>query len=300
MRPLIARRGPVLHDPAPSRLRYRATRLWLTPLFRKVLRLGLPVAVIGGAVGWYISDQARVEALNTVASEVRREIENRPEFRVNVMGIDGASPQVTEEVRAAMSLDLPISSFDLDLDDLRARVEALPPIRSADLRVQSGGYLSVRVDERQPAALWRTFEGTVIVDDEGHFLAAEGTRDLDGPLPLVVGQGVDLVMDEALRLLATTAPLGDDVHALQRIGERRWDVVLTSGVRLMLPEQGAVAALNHILAFDDVGDLLSQDIAAVDLRMPQRPTVRLTANGIENYRGVEWIDPTPAQEDDQG
>ena len=38
-------------DPAPSRWAWRMQRLMLTPGFRKLLRVGVPVLVIGGLAG---------------------------------------------------------------------------------------------------------------------------------------------------------------------------------------------------------------------------------------------------------
>ena len=38
-------------DPAPSRLKYRLERMWLTPLYRRILRVGIPafvLAMVGG------------------------------------------------------------------------------------------------------------------------------------------------------------------------------------------------------------------------------------------------------------
>lgn len=283
MQPLIARRTAAptgAHDPAPSRLSYRVQRLWLTPVFRKALHIGIPLLALFAAISWYLSDEARITGLFDAAYEIRREVENRPEFRVNVLGIDGASEGVTEQVRAALALDLPLSSFDLDLDELRGRLEGLPAVRTADLRLQSGGYLAVRIDERLPAALWLTHEGLSIVDDEGIFVAGFGTRELDAPLPLLGGQGANLVVPEALALIEASAILGDRLHGLVRMGERRWDVVLTNGTRIMLPEAGARTALDRVLALHDVGEILSRDVTAVDLRNPGRLTVRLTSDAI--------------------
>ncbi len=295
MRSLIAGKSSVPqrpaapHDPAPSRLSYRVHRLWLTPVFRKALNIGIPLFVLFAAISWYVSDEERVASLFDAAYEIRREIENRPEFRVNVLGIDGASEDVTEEVRAALALDLPISSFDLDLEELRGRLEALPAVRTADLRIQTGGYLAVRIDERVPAALWLTHEGLAIVDNEGAFIAGFGQRALNGPLPLLGGEGADLAVPEAMELMAAALPLGDRVHGLVRVGERRWDVVLTNGTRIMLPETGARGAFDRVLALHDVGEILGRDLTAVDLRNPGRLTVRLTNDAMEEFRRIRAL-----------
>lgn len=288
------------HDPAPSRLSYRVQRLWLTPIFRKALHLGVPLFALFAAVAWYLSDEARVAGLFDAAYEIRREVENRPEFRVNVMGIEGAGPDVTEDVRSALALTLPISSFDLDLAELRGRLEALPAVRSADLRVQTGGYLSVRIEERQPAALWLNHDGLSIIDSEGHFLAGFGTRELSDPLPLLAGEGADRAVPEALALIEAASPLGARVHGLVRMGERRWDLVLSNDARIMLPEIGAQTALDRVLALHDVGEILSRDLVAVDLRDPDRLTVRLTDGAMEELRRIRTLAVQGANGDRRG
>jgi cell division protein FtsQ len=304
MRPLIARRATALSaaplDPAPSRLSYRAQRLWLTPLFRRALNIGVPLLILFAAISWYLSDEERVANLFDAAYEIRREVENRPEFRVNVLGIDGASEGVTEEVRAALALDLPMSSFDLDLEELRGRLEALPAVRAADLRVQAGGYLAVRIDERVPAALWLTHEGLSIIDREGHFIAGFGQYDLDAPLPLLAGQGGDLAVEEALALVEAAAPLGARLHGLVRMGERRWDVVLTNDTRIMLPETGARGAFDRVLALEEVGEILSRDVTIVDLRNPGRLTVRLSDRSMEEFRRIRGLVASGTSGENQG
>jgi cell division protein FtsQ len=314
MRPLIARREPgplvaprrapvvapaplamaaepaVPRDPAPSIWSYRVQRLWLTPLFRRVVRVGLPSLAVVLAVGAYVGNEAQRTALVNGLAEIRREIEARPEFRVNVLGVSGASDAVTEEIRGALALQLPVSSFDLDLAALRQRIEALPAVAAADLRIQSGGYLAVRVTERVPALIWQTREGALLIDREGHFVAGLADRVLEAPLPLVAGEGADLVVEEALALHAAAAPLGDLLRGLVRVGERRWDVVLTDDRRILLPETGAVQALDRALALQDASDILGRDVLRLDLRNPDRLTVQLTPAAIEELRRLRALE----------
>jgi cell division protein FtsQ len=290
MRPLTARRPATAADPAPSRWSYRAQRLWLTPIFRTALRVGLPLGCIAALTTAYFADEANRQALLDGAHEIRREIEDRPEFRVNLLGIDGASPAATQDIRTALSLDLPVSSFDLDLEDLRARVESLPAIASADLRIQSGGYLAVRVEERVPVLIWQTRDGAVLIDADGHFVAGLNERALDGPLPAIAGDAAHLVVEEALALHAAAAPLGERLQGLVRMGERRWDVVLTDDRRILLPEIDAVNALDRVLAVHDVTDILNRDILRVDLRNPDRLSVQLTPEAVEEMRRLRALD----------
>jgi len=294
MRSLIRRRPPAAQagsvDPAASRLTYRAQRLWLTPLFRSLLRVGLPAFVVVMLIGLYVGDEANRAAVMDGIAEVRREIEDRPEFRVTVLGIEGASPALTEEIRDTLALDLPRSSFDLDLASLGDRVRSLPAVAEADLRVRSGGYLAVTVVERVPVVIWQTRDGPVLIDAEGTYVAALSQRLLVRPLPMLAGDGADHAVAEALSLIQAADPLGDRLRGLVRVSERRWDVVLDDGRRILLPEIGARDALDRALALHDVTDLLNRDVLRVDLRMPDRLTVQLTPEALEEYRRLRALE----------
>ena len=45
-------RIPLRRDPAPSRWAYRMQRLWLTPMFRVLCRVGLPGVVLASVTGF--------------------------------------------------------------------------------------------------------------------------------------------------------------------------------------------------------------------------------------------------------
>jgi cell division protein FtsQ len=54
-------------------------------------------------------------------------------------------------------------------------------------------------------------------------------------------------------------------------------VLLTGGQRILLPEAGPLAALDRALALHREADVLSREVLALDMRLGDRPTIRLTA-----------------------
>ena len=295
MRSLILRRGmpaqPQRRDPAPSRLTYRMNRLWLTPLFRRLMRLGLPAFLLTFAVGLYMSDEGRRTDLGETVANLRSEVKNRPEFMVSLLAVQGAEPDVAETVRAALALPLPVSSFDIDLVAARARVEAVAAVRSAELRVQPGGILEVTLTVREPAVVWRGPEGLFLLDREGQRTAALGAR-LERPdLPLIVGEGADRAVPEALQLITAAGPLLSRLRGLSFISERRWDLVLDRDQRILLPADRPVRALERLIAIDEAQGLLARDILSVDLRLPERPALRLTPFSLTDMRRQRGLIP---------
>ena len=276
-------------DPAPSRWAYRLERLMLTPLFRKVLRVGAPLAACVAVGAIYLSDEARRDALALKVAEVRHEIETRPEFMVQLLAVDGASTSVEEDIREIFPFDLPVSSFELELEQVREMIVGLPAVADADVRLRQGGVLVAEVSEREPVAVWRTRDGLVVVDAEGVGLADLRHRSDRADLPVIAGEGADSVVSEALRILKAAAPLADDMRGLVRMGERRWDVVMQRGQRIMLPEAEPVRALERVIVLNEVQDMLARDLVAVDMRLAARPTIRMNEAATEEWWRITKI-----------
>jgi cell division protein FtsQ len=270
-------------DPAPSRWSYRFQRLMLTPLFRKVLRVGLPFCVTFGLATAYLGNAERQEKIVLAVSDLREQIETRPEFMVSLLAIEGASQNVEEDIREIFPFDFPASSFDIDLDHVHEMITGLPAVRAADVRIRRGGTMVVSVSERVPVAVWRTWDDMALVDNEGFVVAELAARSDRPELPVIAGEGGDNDVAGAMAILQAAAPLGDRVLGLVRMGERRWDVVLSDGQRILLPETGAVRALERVIVLDQTQDMLSKDLTTVDMRLAGRPTVRMNQPAAESW-----------------
>lgn len=290
MRPLMHKKPtPARPDPAPSRWSWRMQRLMLTPGFRLALRAGVPFCLTLMAGTLYLADDERRGAITQAVADARASIEQRPEFMVKLMAIDGANDALSAEIRHVVPIEFPQSSFDLDLSALRAQITQLDSVKKANVRVKPGGVLQVDVLRRVPVALWRSDEGLALVDVGGVFVGPVAVR-ADHPfLPLIVGKGAPQHVAQALRLLQTGSVLAARVRGIVRMGERRWDLVLDRDQRIMLPEVGALAALQRVIALEGAQEILTRDVVRVDMRLPLRPTVRMTKNATEAMWDIRQV-----------
>ncbi len=276
-------------DPAPSRWAWRYQRLMLTPFFRLFLRVFVPFIVVFAAAGIWLSNEDRRDRLVMAVYDIRTSIETRPEFMVNVMAIDGAGIGIAEDIREIVPIDFPISSFDLDLTQIQDRISELPAIETVAVRIRPGGILQVAVSERDPVILWRTRRGLSLVDSEGFVVALAKSRKAHPSLPLMAGPGAEDHVNEALALFAAAGPLAGRLRGVVRMGERRWDVVLDRDQRILLPETGAVQALERVIALSQAQDMLARDLEVVDMRLATRPTIRIAARAVEEWWRIRQI-----------
>ncbi|PZX47367.1 POTRA domain-containing FtsQ-type protein [Roseinatronobacter thiooxidans] len=269
-----------------SRLAYRLQRMWLTPGYRAFIKYGAPVLAVLAVVTVFFADEARRAAVAGHLDAVYDAFVDRPEFMVTSLQLPEMSPELDNALRQKLDIDLPQSSFRIDLDAVRQEVETLDWVRSVDVRLLSGGVIALSVTERTPAILWRSEDGLELLDGEGVRVAFVAHRNLRADLPLIAGKGADLQIPEALQLIDAAAPLGHRLRGLMRMGERRWDVVLDRDQRIRLPETGAVAALERVIALEQAQDLLSRDLLVADMRNPSRPILQISAGAMDTLRDI--------------
>lgn len=279
----------VRRDPAPSRIKYRLERLWLTPAIRNFVRIGLPVATLGGALVMLALNPVVQAKVTDRAAAMREAIATHPEMMVTNVVLEDMSPDMAQALHDTVDLSLPVSSLDLDLRALHDQITTIEAVASAHVRIEGGGLLKISVAEREPRALWRHHGGLELVDAEGARIGALGQRSERADLPILLGEGADQAVAEALELLEIAAPVASNIRALRRIGARRWNVVLQDGPEVLLPEVGAHAALARVMALHDADSILSRDLVAVDMRDGRRPILRLTADALYELRRARGV-----------
>lgn len=275
---LPVRVGP--RDPAPSRLRYRLTRLWLRPRVRRLVNIGLPALAVA-ATGWMLAAELDLPRRTIEAARsLRATIVERPQFTVTRMAIPDVSPELVEQIREASLVGLPVNSLEVNVAAVRERVEALDAVERARVRALPNGVLEIRAIERIPVVLWRSAAGLELLDATGVRVAEVDSRLRRPDLALIAGDGAETRVPEALALIVEAGPVARRMRGLVRVGERRWDLVLDRDQVIKLPEAEPLAALSRVVALQVADALLERDVTVIDMRDPRRPMVRLGAPAL--------------------
>ena len=268
---------------APSKLRYRLERLWLTWWIRSLVRVWLPVLalMLAGYAAW-LSPAVNAWAASQV-SAVRDSVAARPEWQIDRVSVPVGSPDIERQILAVMNLQLPVSALDVDLVRLHRLVQGLNAVKSASVRFLESGVLEVTIVERMPGLVWRDQNRIYLLDENGVMVAEVPRRSVRFDLPLVVGEGANAAIVEARELFSVLAPLEGKVLGLVRMGERRWDVVLENTV-IMLPAEGGSNALREVMAMQAKDRALDLNISVIDMRDANRTIIRLNQSAIEALR----------------
>jgi cell division protein FtsQ len=264
----------------PRAIRRRPGRFaWVKP--RHVAIAGACIvglgAVIAGGVWVQRADlPARIAAgSGELGAELLR-MTARAGLGVRTITVTGRVQTRPADVVAALGVreGAPLLGFDTAL--ARAELERLPWIKSAAVERRFPDTVLVRLTERVPLALWQAHGRFAVIDTEGKEI-----RKVDPGafrhLVVVVGDDAPRHAEGLLALLASEPDLKKRVSAAIRVAGRRWDLMLAGDIRVQLPEQEIGAAWQKLAAAERKEKLLDRAISQIDLRSPDRMTLRVVA-----------------------
>jgi cell division protein FtsQ len=257
----------------------RVSGRWSAKLARIPLPQGVGVAgsilIVGGALAYGAVAGQHVPALIDWAKGARDVGANTLGFRIAKISITGEKEVSREEVLTTAGVTGHASLLFLDADAARAQLMANPWIADAALLKLYPDRLQITITERQAFALWQKDGRLSVIADDGTVLEPfVENRYLN--LPLVVGTGAQREAKDFLSVVDRYPDIRSAVRASIFVAERRWDLRLSNGIDVQLPEGNIADALDRLVALDRDKKLLSRDITTVDLRLPDRVTVRLS------------------------
>jgi cell division protein FtsQ len=205
----------------------------------------------------------------------RDQAANAAGFRITSVALSGNIHVSREEVLAIAGVTGTSSLLFLDVTAVRERLRTNPWIADATVLKLYPGELKVSIVERHAFALWQKDGRISVIADDGTVLEPYIAPGLVR-LPLVVGRGAERRAKAFLELLGRYPAIRDQVRASILVGERRWNLRLRNGLDVRLPEADAASAFERLVALDRETKLTTRDITAIDMRLPDRVTVRLS------------------------
>ncbi len=261
--------------PAPS---HDDLPRFLTELQRRLPRrfgLAATLALLLASLGLGIVKGNHLDDVVAALSDARNATANAVGFRITNVAITGRRQLTQDEVLATGGVTGRSSLLFLDAATVRDKLKASPWIADATVLKLYPGQLLIDITERTAFALWQQGGTISVIADDGTVLEPWVASRFTS-LPLVVGKGAETRAREFLRLLAQYPQVRPAVKAIVFVGERRWNLRLNDGLDVRLPETGLEQALALLSKLDKDDHLFSRDITAIDLRLPDRVSVRLS------------------------
>jgi cell division protein FtsQ len=233
------------------------------------------VVFLGAAAVYGVVKGEHVPTLFAAIKDTADAGANAMGMRIATVSLSGQRQVSREEIFAAAGVTDHSSLLFLDVADARAKLEAIPWIAEATVRKLYPDRLQITVTEREPFALWQQQGKVKVIAADGTVLSEKVEPRL-ASLSFVVGNGAAVRARDFLAVLDKYPSIRDSVRASIYVAERRWNLKLKNGIDVRLPETNIEGALATLVRLDREKNLLGRDITAVDLRLSDRLTVRLS------------------------
>jgi cell division protein FtsQ len=199
--------------------------------------------------------------------------------------VEGRRRTPPDLLRQQLGIGVGTPILAVDPAAAKDRLEALGWIEQASVARMLPDRIQVRLQERQPLALWQSDGHFEVIDSRGGVI--EGALG-DHPeqyahLRVVVGDDAPQAAAGLFALLSTEPELSGRVLAATRIGARRWNLYLDNRVEVWLPEHDLLGAWRLLASKARDEGLLERAITLVDLRfVPDRIRLRLDPAALED------------------
>lgn len=194
-------------------------------------------------------------------------------FGIDQVALEGHRFSSDREVFDALDLANVRTFAALDSAAVKARIERLPWIDTAELTRVFPGRLEIRVTERKPYALWTRADQLYLIDKTGRVLASVGGETLPD-LPRFAGEGAAAGAASLMEMVARYPDVARRLAEAERISERRWRLKLDNASTIELPADGEVGALEELMRSERLLGLVAAGHTTLDFRGPGRVAVR--------------------------
>lgn len=269
---------------SPSKFSLLFRRVLVNLSHRKSIRVAevlLALAVVGGAALFGAMRGGHMPAVAEFAKDVGDRIAYVAGFEIADADVRGHNRLRRDEILAAAGITAHTSLVLLDADAARDKLKSNPWIADAVVRKYYPNKIEIEVTEREAFALWQRQGKLAIVARDGTVL--EEVTGRPEKLPLVVGEGAAKTAAEFLAVLDRFPSIRGNVYAAVYIAERRWNLRMTNGVDVRLPESNLIVAFEALQKLADDQKIFSRDIEMIDLRIPGQVAVRMTAAAAAAY-----------------
>lgn len=160
-------------------------------------------------------------------------------------------------------------TYSVNLEDVNARIAAVPDVKTSAVRRSPNGNLSVRVQLHTAVALWTDGENFYPLSSDGTIVRRpidtrpENTVVFRGPIP-----------DDISEMAKVAHNLVPHLDYLEWIENRRWNIKTMDGITVMLPENDPAASISALMIMDKNHQILSKKITILDMRDSSRILVK--------------------------
>ncbi len=238
----------------------------------RIAARSLAVALLGATIGYGLVTGNHLGDNGAVARHLMARLAGEFGYAARTVRISGLSHHTREAVLQAINVEPGGSLIGFDPINARRLLEDLDWVKSATVQLIYPNQLQVSLTERVPFAIWQRDGLYYVIDASGSAISSLNPLNFRNLL-LVTGEGAQKTVRELVNHLEARPELQSQVKAAARVGDRRWNLYLANGTKVLLPEDNTDRALARLVDAEKRYGLDARDVGRIDLRIDGQITL---------------------------
>lgn len=218
----------------------------------------------------------------SAGSSFRNSVMSKVGFTADSLVLNGNELVDRQGVEFALAEQMHGSMFSFNSNAARENLLKNPWLKQASVHKVYPDTIVVDIVEREPFAFWTASDVVTLIARDGVVLGQASSEHMR--LPQVVGKGANVSASEFVSVITKFPAISDRASAFVRVADRRWDVVLRNGPKVLLPESNWKGALAKLDRLQTTKGILDRELVLVDLRLPDRLVLRLEEGAAAERR----------------
>lgn len=233
------------------------------------------VVVIGliGSVNWLI----RADIPGRIASSIHNATVSMTlafGFAVEEVYVADRNETARPELLKALGTKLGDPILYFDARAARDRVMKLGWVEDARVERRLPTRIVVVLKERQPIAIWQHHGDFLLVDGKGVVIGPKAP-DRFSTLKIIIGKDAPKHAADLLTMLEREPDMMKRVTHATWVSGRQWNIRIENAIDVKLPADNPESAWRKLADMERDYQVLGRDITTVDLRVPEKTTVRV-------------------------
>ena len=186
------------------------------------------------------------------------------DFKLNKINLNNLKYIKKSEIYEKLNSYYYTKIFSIELDSIREKIKSNQLVSEVSIERILPSTLNINIIEKKPIGIIQkknlykliTSDGSIVFNKQIHKFYY---------LPIFSGKNVEKNAQSIIDLL-NLANFKEEIWSMSLINERRWNLNLKKGIKILLPEHNLIKALNLINNIEQKHKILDGNFIEIDLR----------------------------------
>ena len=186
------------------------------------------------------------------------------DFKLNKINLNNLKYIKKNEIYEKLDSYYNTKIFSIELDSIREKIKSNQLVSEVSIERMLPSTLNINIIEKKPIGIIQKKNLYKLITSDGSIVFNKQIHEFYY-LPIFSGKNVEKNAQSIIDLL-NLANFKEEIWSMSLINERRWNLNLKKGIKILLPEHNLIKALNLINNIEEKHKILDGNFIEIDLR----------------------------------